>query len=309
MPRQLSSTSAARGWMRRLHHISHLGLGTAAVMVVAGCVWGPGTGFVAMTGGTVETSLSLSSGRLDPNGAWKTNNGYLVRLNGEVVSIDGLGVAMQAPGQAGQAGTGATFDPAKPPPGYLLCHNGHCDRADGALVPYAEVEAELARGTGATPPRTLLTLQSVADGPASVPVGGSTVVTLGRCQPACALDQGRISRLVFNGTTLRASGTVQAAPGTATLGATPRAWTLALPLSSFAPVANTDTTIDRDQAARLAVAASFKVSERLLDGIDWARLSSQSDPIALEIDAATRETLLANLANSTWSAQIAPVSP
>lgn len=309
MPRHLSSTPAARGWMRRLRQITHLGLGTAAVMVVAGCVWGPGTGFVTMTGGTVETSLSLSSGRLDPNGAWKTNNGYLVRLNGEVVSIDGLGVAMQAPGQAGQAGTGATFDPAKPPPGYLLCHNGHCDRADGALVPYAEIEAELARGTGATPPRTVLTLQSVADGPASIPVGGSTVVTLGRCQPACALDQGRISRLVFNGTTLRASGTVQAAPGTAMLGATPRAWTLALPLSSFAPVANTDTTIDRDQAARLAVAASFQVSERLLDGIDWARLSSQSDPIALEIDAATRETLLANLANSTWSAQIAPVSP
>jgi hypothetical protein len=295
--------------MQRLRQGAHLGLGAGAALVVAGCVWGPGTGFATMTGGTVETSLSLSSGRLDPNGAWKTNNGYLIRLNSDAVSIEGLGVALQAPGEAGEAGTGATFDPAKPPPGYLLCHNGHCDRADGALVPYAEIEAELARGTGATPPRTVLTLQSAAEGPASVPIGGRPVVTLGRCQPACALDQGRISRLVFTGTTLRASGTVQAAPGTATLGATPRAWTLALPLSSFAPVANTDTTIDRDQAARLAVAASFKVSDRLLDGIDWARLSSQGDSIALESDAATREALLANLANSTWSAQIVPVAP
>ena len=36
--------------------------------------------------------------------------------------------------------------PGKPPPGYTLCHNGHCHHPSGRLVPYAEIEAELAGG-------------------------------------------------------------------------------------------------------------------------------------------------------------------
>lgn len=44
--------------------------------------------------------------------------------------------------------SGASFDPASPPPGYSLCHNGHCHADSGELVPYDDIRAELASGSG-----------------------------------------------------------------------------------------------------------------------------------------------------------------
>lgn len=48
---------------------------------------------------------------------------------------------------AGEEGV-LSFDPANPPEGYSLCHNGHCHAADGKLVDYEEIDAELALGGG-----------------------------------------------------------------------------------------------------------------------------------------------------------------
>ncbi len=48
---------------------------------------------------------------------------------------------------AGEEGV-LSFDPANPPDGYSLCHNGHCHAADGKLVSYADIDAELALGGG-----------------------------------------------------------------------------------------------------------------------------------------------------------------
>lgn len=46
------------------------------------------------------------------------------------------------------SGSSATteLDPANPPPGFSLCHNGHCHADDGRLVPYDEVLQESASG-------------------------------------------------------------------------------------------------------------------------------------------------------------------
>lgn len=40
-------------------------------------------------------------------------------------------------------GGGGAFDPSNPPPGYTLCHNGHCHSEDGELVSYEDVKANL----------------------------------------------------------------------------------------------------------------------------------------------------------------------
>ncbi|RVU48366.1 hypothetical protein EA187_02710 [Lujinxingia sediminis] len=40
----------------------------------------------------------------------------------------------------------AEFDPASPPPGFSLCHGGHCHADDGRLVPYEDVLRESASG-------------------------------------------------------------------------------------------------------------------------------------------------------------------
>jgi len=53
-----------------------------------------------------------------------------------------------------EGGSGGTFDPSNPPPGYSLCHNGHCHSDEGELVSYEEVEAEM-KASGGTSTTTL----------------------------------------------------------------------------------------------------------------------------------------------------------
>ncbi|MFH1812483.1 MAG: hypothetical protein ABIJ09_27370 [Pseudomonadota bacterium] len=72
-----------------------------------------------------------------------TDQGFEIVLDHMFLHV--AGVALLAPALAASEGT-ATFDPASPPPGYTLCHGGHCHRADGALETYAEIEAKLASG-------------------------------------------------------------------------------------------------------------------------------------------------------------------
>jgi len=58
------------------------------------------------------------------------------------MELSSVRVLSETTGQGG----GGELDPANPPPGFSLCHNGHCHAADGRLVPYAEVVAESAGG-------------------------------------------------------------------------------------------------------------------------------------------------------------------
>lgn len=51
-------------------------------------------------------------------------------------------------------GSGGSFDPSNPPPGYTLCHNGHCHSDEGELIPYEEVRAEM-NSSGGTSTSTL----------------------------------------------------------------------------------------------------------------------------------------------------------
>jgi hypothetical protein len=279
-----------------------LGLIAATAFLAVGCAWGPGTGFASLERVAVTTTLPVPATRLDEAGRLKTDNGYRVAL-GDKVRVYLKDFSLQAPGAPGGSG-GGTFDPANPPPGYSLCHGGHCHRADGALIDYADIQAELAGG-GATAPRTVVRLTPFAQ-VAFVAPNGEGLVDSFNCAPGCALDQGELSRAPLALAKFEAYGTVEAGPGLTPLGAAPVSWVVELPAESLTYQADLDATVSRTSPARLALFGRLALSERLFDGIEWERLASAQPGASLRLDqdAKTRETLLANLARAQWTAEL-----
>jgi hypothetical protein len=94
-----------------------------------------------------------------------------------------------------------SFDPANPPPGYSLCHNGHCHSDEGALVDYEAIEAELS-GDDATR-RTALQLEG-----AEVDLLAGEPLALA-CVGDCSLGMGHIARIRIGVHELHLAGKVR----------------------------------------------------------------------------------------------------
>lgn len=103
----------------------------AALLVIllagAGCAFDDGEPW-----GRVETTL-----RAEP------------RFDTPRITIDSVEIGIRnvryygpGTGAGGAAGGDVPFDPANPPPGFSLCHGGHCHADDGRLVPYEEIGAD-----------------------------------------------------------------------------------------------------------------------------------------------------------------------
>lgn len=284
----------------------------ASLMLLAaasGCAWGPGTSFGTVVGGPVAASLPLSAGRTDtPDGSWKTSNGYGIKLDNNAVTLELNNVALQAAATASAGGGGGTFDPAHPPAGYTLCHNGHCHRSDGAVKTYAEVQAELAGGSGAAAPATLLTLTPTTPA-VNVAPGGTVQIAFTKCTPNCDLPRGTIAGAKLALNRLLVSGQVEALAGTPALNVPVRTWKLALPLGDLALTGALGVAVDRDQPATRYLSGTLALTDKVFDGIEWARLASQADPIELDADQATVELLLSNLGQSTWTPKLDVTAP
>lgn len=271
-----------------------------AAFLLSACAWGPGGGFATVEPAGLEAALPLPAARLDSAGSWKTSSGYAVRLDGPLTLTFGQ-LALQSPGTATAAGTGGTFDPANPPPGYGLCHNGHCHRDDGALIPYAEIEAELASGGAPARPETVVSFQPP---PAAIAAGQRTTIALGDCAPDCFLEAGALSRATLALSRLQLAGEIEAGPGATPLPGGQRAFTLALPLEALTLTAPLEAAIDRQGPTGYRLEATLSLPDRLFDGLPWARLAETEGPIDLAADADTRELLLANLAKTAFQPRL-----
>lgn len=111
-----------------------------AVMLSAGCAFGPGEPFATLTP-SLNAQLHLPPGRGNPS---PLANDYVVHITRFDVRYTEARLI-----QLGDT-SASGFDPANPPDGYTICHNGHCDREDGALISYQEVAAGLPGGAGST---------------------------------------------------------------------------------------------------------------------------------------------------------------
>jgi len=89
---------------------------------------------------TLEPSLSIvldpPDGRRIEGDVFKSAQDFEVEIHEVGATIESLFFSL------GEATTLA-FDPASPPPGYGLCHNGHCHADDGRLVDYETISRAL----------------------------------------------------------------------------------------------------------------------------------------------------------------------
>ncbi len=171
-------------------------LPVAALLLLLGCANEAG-----LPWGQLHAQAALRfdppPGRLTPTGALKTANDE--RLSGLTLRARLAEVVVRtAPFDDGVAG----FDPANPPAGYSLCHNGHCHAADGTLPTYQEIAATLGAAAATGP-----TLRWAATSPDAAyvasPEGAAMAVTA--C-PACEVGRSRATLVEVHLRDLRVTG-------------------------------------------------------------------------------------------------------
>ena len=109
------------------------------VLLSSGCALNEGRGFATLEQASLEAEFAPEPARV-LDGRIVTNQGFTVAVEQLTLDIDSLELSSVS------GSSSETFDPAHPPPGYTLCHSGHCHKDDGSLVSYADVAAELAGG-------------------------------------------------------------------------------------------------------------------------------------------------------------------
>lgn len=230
----------------------------SSALVVVGaattaCTLSPGEPWAQIVGATAEASLASPPERFDESGRLLTAKSYGVALESIVATLTTLALD-QAEGEA------LAFDPANPPAGFSLCHNGHCHADDGRLVDYEQVAAEAGASTsGFSLAFDVGTQTALREEPTSLPVD---------CEEPCVLERGDVVRarlfvdevhvrgLVFD---LLDQGRVPAGGRAVEFSITPRA-----PVSAPA-----SARIERFEPVDWTVAASFALTPSLLDPIDF----------------------------------------
>lgn len=240
------------------------------LLLLAGCAWDAGEGF-AVVEPTVRAEYTPLSSRDAGDGFQRLSSDFQVHVSAASMQLQGI----QLLGSSGGGGP-TSFDPANPPPGYTICHNGHCDREDGALVPYEEVEAEL--GGGAT-------TSTVATLPVNTRVDLLAPETraLG-CEPDCELPQTTVTRDRWSAIGLNLEGTVRDSRQPARFaGERPFRLVLAPAAGKTEPVlvmsGELDVPSDRENKPRVMLDLSLAMTPTVFDAVDWSATTVGSDGV------------------------------
>lgn len=154
----------------------------AASFGAAGCAFSDGQPW-GVASVDLDVYFAPGTARLTEQGRLKTARSFSLRLERFDLTLGALAMATDS-----SAPTKA-FDPSDPPPGYSLCHDGHCHKDDGTLPTYAEIIAELDQQGGAGSVR----LWPVQD---LTPITSSPeAVELEACPNACEFEQSTVSAL------------------------------------------------------------------------------------------------------------------
>ena len=256
------------------------------LLLLAGCAWEAGEGFAVLEP-TVRASYEPEEDREVFPGFQQLASNYQVRLSAAMFTLRSVELIPRR-----VSAGGGRFDPSNPPPGYSLCHGGHCHRDDGALIPYEQIEAEL--GGGGDVARALITLpvgqlNLFNRDPISVP-----------CQPACELPRTELSTGRWALTTLRLEGVVRDGLATPRI---PGERTFQLELASppgGSPIAvlegDLDVPSDRENEPRVKLMLKLELPSRIFDAVDWAAAAQPGTEGTLDLSTAAnaraREAIL-----------------
>ena len=253
-----------------------------AALVVAclpACAWGPGEPFGEVT---VELTArwQVPAGR-DLGGGWqKLASDFAVRVDAASLPARSLDLVAAAT-------AALNFDPAHPPPGYTLCHNGHCHTADGRLVSYEDIAAEIA---GGAPPAAVVSFALIA--PLELIAGTMAVLD---CGGPCTLPQTRIGKVKLDLTGVTAAGLVRDTREPPRF-AGERPWRAAVTFDHVVPIASAvDLPVDRTSSPEIRLAAELAASAAVLDGVRWDVLATAPGEIALTADPPSVEAARAAL--------------
>lgn len=258
----------------------------AGVLALGGCAWGPGQGFTVVEP-TVRVAYSPLAARDAGEGYQRLSSDYQVRLDSASLRLSGIELLVSAAG----SGAGTAFDPSRPPAGYTLCHGGHCHRDDGALIPYAQVGAELGGGGGASAVVTL-----TEDGPLNLLAPETRAMA---CEPECALPETQVSQGRWSVASVRLTGTVRDSRVPARFPGE-RAFTV-----EFAPTQGSDTpvfllssamdlTSDRVQPPAAKLSLSLTLTPALFDAVAWDAFTPDAEgrvALSKEASAAFQERM------------------
>ena len=221
----------------------------------------------------VEASFDPSPERLDDQGRLITANNYRVTVDEVTLTFDAVTVAMAPEGAAG-------FDPANPPEGYSLCHNGHCHNDSGALVDYEDIALELAGG-GSGGSRVAVALSTDETTVGAQPTG----IAVMPCDPSpCELPIGKLVAAEVLVKEIHVRGTAFDMPGLSetTIPAEGLAFDIRSPLTSPL-VAEIEGQVGIGEPVGLALSAIIAVPDALLDKVPFADLGGSVD--GAELDA------------------------
>ncbi len=270
------------------------------VALLTGCAFDAGEGFAVLEP-SVEAAYTPQSGRDAGEGYQALASDFQLRMDTGAVSLGSIDL------QASSGGGGATtFDPSSPPPGYTLCHGGHCHREDGALVDYEDVQAELNGGGGST---TVTVASLPVD--AELDLLSPAARGLG-CEPGCELGRTSLSRGRWSVTGLRLTGSVRDGRVPARFaGALPFRFTATVTGAEAEPVAvltgDLDVPSDRENAPRVALGLKLELTPALFDVVDWSAATVGADGV-VDLDApenaAVRAGLLEKVAALSPTAEV-----
>jgi hypothetical protein len=262
---------------------------------LSACAIGPGSGWGELTG-EVSIQWDQPAARFTDDGLWRTANSYGLDLETLELSVASLEFVTESQSAGGGS---VDFDPANPPPGYSLCHGGHCHADDGSLPTYEEIRRRLAGGGGVE--EQVLASVKV---PATILLAkGATVpITESRCLPSCSVDEEvRIARVRLPLLRLRASGTVVDLTTRERLGGMSQPWTLDIDLTDLALAESVDLPIGRGSDPVLNLLVDVEIPARIFDGIDWpAAFTSPTSSAAVE------EMIIENLLSGTLDVALQP---
>ena len=274
-----------------MEHRSLAVLLVLALIPTGGCTFEPGTSFATLSP-TLRSAYVVGPDR-DAGDGWQTlSNDYQVKVTGARLELQDIALL------AGAAGGATSFDPANPPPGYSLCHNGHCHSADGRLVPYAEVEASIAGAGngGGLQPVVALAVDAALDltAPSQRPLG---------CEPSCELERTHIVRASAPPVRLVLEGMVRDGPTPSRLPGELRfTWDLQGGGDAGPPLPALDAALDlpadRKHDPQVTLLLDLHLGPSLFDGIDFAALTAAEGSV--ELGVAAQERLLRNLREGSF---------
>jgi hypothetical protein len=249
-----------------------------ALALTPACAWDAGEPFGEVDG-TLTARWTTPASRDRGDGWQKLASDFEIRIERarwSTTALDLLPAATAA----------ASFDPASPPPGYSLCHAGHCHADDGRLVSYEDIAAELA---GDAPPAPVA---SFAIGELDVAAGAAVALD---CAGPCPLPQTVIGRAQLGVASIELAGAVRDTRPEPRIDE--RTWTLVLaPVTPLPVIGRTELAVDRGADPAITLAVGLEPTAAILDRVAWETLAATPGTLAIESDPASAAAITAELA-------------